>query len=254
MPQELALSALALCVIAAFLAGYVDAVAGGGGLIQLPVLLFVFPSEALATISGTNKSASIVGTSGAAATYARRMPVDKKILFPMALCAFAGSALGASLVTQVSRKWFEPVVLLVLIGVTIFTLIRPDFGAIEVAAKRGRIAASLLALGIGFYDGIMGPGTGMFLVLGLISVVGCSFLTSSALAKFVNVATNLAALMVFIPTGHVMWAVTACMAPANLIGGLLGARTALSRGSAFVRGVFLVMIAILILRLVISVT
>lgn len=253
MSQEIALSVIAICVVAAFLAGFVDAVAGGGGLIQLPVLLLVFPNAALASLAGTNKSASIVGTTGAAATYARKMPIDRKLLAPMATAAFVGSAGGAALVTRVSRVWFEPVILVVLIAITIFTLLRPDVGAIDVAQPRGPLASTALAFAIGFYDGIMGPGTGMFLVLGLVAYVGCSFLTASALAKFVNVATNLAALVVFIPIGHVMWAVTAFMAPANLLGGLVGARTALNRGSAFVRAIFLTMIAVLIIRLVISI-
>ena len=142
--------------------------------------------------------------------------------------------------------------MVLLIGVTVFTLMRPDFGSVHRGTSRGPGTAAAVGAGLGFYDGIMGPGTGMFLVLGLIAALGASFLGASATAKFVNVATNLAALAVFVPGGHVIWALTAAMAPANLLGGGVGARTAMNRGSTFVRAVFLAMIALMITRLAIS--
>lgn len=250
--DDVTLLTVVICVAAAFVAGFVDAVAGGGGLIQLPVLLSVFPSLPLATVSGTNKSVSVVGTTAASVTYARRMPLQRATILPMAVCAFAGSAAGAALVTRVSRAAFEPVILVLLIAVTVFTLVRPDLGRIERHRTSRPWAAAALGAAIGFYDGIMGPGTGMFLVLGGIAVLGGTFLSSSAMAKFVNVATNLAALAVFVPTGHVLWHITALMAPANLIGAVVGARTALNRGSIFVRVVFLAMIMLLIGRLALS--
>ena len=243
---------LVICIGVAFLAGFVDAVAGGGGLIQLPVMLLAFPNQSLATVSGTNKSISIVGTTAAARTYAKQIPFNPKFVVPMAASAFAGSAGGAALVTRISRAAFEPIILGMLIAVVIVTLFRPDFGNVTRPQPRGPVSASVVGAGIGFYDGIMGPGTGMFLVFSLIAYIGLDFLTSSATAKFVNVATNAAALVVFIPTNHVMWAITAVMAPANLLGGLVGARTALNRGSAFVRIVFLVMVGLMIARLVTS--
>lgn len=252
MWHDVSMWTLAICIAAAFLAGFVDAVAGGGGLIQLPVMLLAFPHESLATVSGTNKSISIVGTTAAARTYAKRIAFNPKFVATMAFFAFLGSASGAALVTKVSRQAFEPILLSMLIAVAVFTLFRPDFGNVPRHDSRGLVAASTYGAGIGFYDGIMGPGTGMFLVFGLIAYIGLDFLTSSAVAKFVNVATNAAALVVFIPTNHIMWAITLSMAPANLIGGLIGARTALNRGSTFVRLVFLVMVGLMILRLVTS--
>lgn len=252
MWHDVSLWTLAICIVAAFLAGFVDAVAGGGGLIQLPVMLIAFPNQSLATVSGTNKSISIVGTTAAAKTYSSRIRFNTRFIFLMALSAFMGSALGAAFVTKISRAAFEPILLLVLIGVALFTLFRPDFGKVSRPKPRGALAASVYGLAIGFYDGIMGPGTGMFLVLGLVAFIGLDFLTSSATAKFVNVATNAAALFIFIPTNHVMWSITAAMAPANLLGGLFGARTALNRGSAFVRAIFLIMVGLMIIRLVIS--
>jgi uncharacterized membrane protein YfcA len=239
-----------ICVVAAFLAGFVDAVAGGGGLIQLPVLLWTFPSASLASILGTNKAVSIVGTSTAANTYRKRIQVSAKQLVPMMSAAFVGSLCGAILATNVSREMFEPIILVVLIAVGSFTILRPDFGKLETNRDVPRALVPLIGLVIGFYDGLIGPGTGMFLLFSLVSFVGTSFLGASAIAKFVNVATNLAALIIFIPGGHVIWLIAALMAPANLIGGYLGARTALDRGSSFVRLIFLTMLVALVARLI----
>lgn len=247
---EISIWLVAICVAAAFLAGFVDAVAGGGGLIQLPVLLWTFPSAPLASILGTNKAVSIVGTSAAANTYRQRIKINANLLAPMLAAAFIGSLGGALLATNVSREVFEPVILVILIAVGTFTLLRPDFGTLETERSPSPILTPLIGLVIGFYDGLIGPGTGMFLLFSLVSFAGTSFLGASAIAKFVNVATNLAALIIFIPGGHVIWVVAALMAPANLIGGFLGARTALDRGSSFVRVIFLTMLAALVLRLI----
>ncbi len=242
-----------LCVLAALLAGFIDAVAGGGGLIQLPALLFALPNLPLATVLGTNKSVSIVGTSAAANTYRKRMPITPKFVAGMAAAAFVGSLAGSMLATHVNRAVFEPVILGILIAVALFTFFRPDYGSVEVEAKATHpTTAPFIGAAIGFYDGLIGPGTGMFLLFGLVSIVGFTFLSASATAKFVNVATNFASLVIFIPTHHVLWALAALMAPANLLGSVIGARTALDRGSAFVRVVFLCMVCALVLKLVLS--
>lgn len=251
LPENISLWVVALCVAAAFLAGFVDAVAGGGGLIQLPILLISFPNTALATVMGTNKSVSIVGTTAAANTYRKKIPTDRRVLLPMVSCAFLGSMAGSALVTHVERTWFEPIILVILIGVAIFTLARPSFGQHEKVNKDiAIIRSALLGAGIGFYDGIIGPGTGMFLLFGLVSVLGATFLQASATAKFVNVATNFASLVIFIPSGHIIWLLTLLMAPANLIGGIVGAKTALDKGSYFVRAIFIVMLIVLIGRFI----
>jgi uncharacterized membrane protein YfcA len=251
LPENISFWVLALCVSAAFLAGFVDAVAGGGGLIQLPILLVSFPNTALATIMGTNKSVSIVGTTAAANTYRKKLPTDRRVLIPMVSFAFLGSMGGSALVTHVDRRWFEPIILIILIAVAIFTLLRPTFGQHEKPNQEiALIKAALLGAGIGFYDGIIGPGTGMFLLFGLVSVLGATFLQASATAKFVNVATNFASLVIFIPGGHIIWLLTLLMAPANLIGGVIGARTAIDKGSYFVRAIFIVMLLVLITRFI----
>jgi uncharacterized membrane protein YfcA len=169
----------------------------------------------------------------------------------MIIFAFLGSMAGSALVTYVEREWFEPIILVILIVVALFTIFRPTFGQHEKNIKNAATFKSVLLGGlIGFYDGIIGPGTGMFLLFGLVSVLGSTFLQASATAKFVNVATNFASLVIFIPGGHIIWLLTLVMAPANLLGGVVGARTALDKGSKFVRAIFIIMIAVLIIRFI----
>lgn len=254
MIEEISIWIILLCIAAAFLAGFVDAVAGGGGLIQLPTLLVALPNTALATIMGTNKAVSIIGTSAAANTYRKKIPTNKRVLIPMLGFAFAGSLVGSTLVTYVDRAWFEPVILVVLIGVAIFTILRPSFGQSEkLASDHKTLKATFIGAIIGFYDGLIGPGTGMFLLFGLVTLLGATFLQASATAKFVNVATNAASLIVFIPTGHIIWLLAALMAPANLAGGIVGAKTAIDKGSIFVRAIFIVMLLVLISRFIFTI-
>ena len=248
--------ALAGLLVAALLAGWVDAVSGGGGLIQLPALLVGLPDAAPATVLGTNKLSSIIGTSAAARTYWRAAVTDVGTAVPMAIAAFIGSAIGAFVATRLPGSWFRPLALVLLVVVGAWTLLRPDLGERQDLRWHGgedhgrhRVAAVALGGGIGLYDGVFGPGTGTFLVFGLVALLGYSFLNASAIAKVVNVSTNLAALTVFGATGHVLWLLGLTMGAANLVGGVVGARTAVRRGSGFVRVVFLVVVAVLLLKL-----
>lgn len=242
---------LVLCGFA-FLAGALDAVVGGGGLVQLPALLVVLPQAPVVSLLGTNKLASVVGTGSAAVTYSRRVPVDRRTAAWMAGTAFLGSAAGAFVATQVSGDVLRPVVLVALVGVLGYTLRSPSLGEVEqlrLAARAQRLVAVGGGALIGFYDGFLGPGTGSFLVFLLVGAVGLSFLHASATAKVVNTATNLAALALFALGGHVYWALGAAMAAANLAGSQVGARLAIRRGSGWVRRVFVGVVSALILRL-----
>jgi len=242
---------LVLCAFA-FLAGALDAVVGGGGLIQLPALLLVLPQVPVVQLLGTNKLASVVGTGSAAVTYARQVPVDRGTAVPMVVSAFAGSALGAALATVVPGSALRPLVLVALVAVLAFTLRRPALGEVEslrLSARAQRRVAVGGGAGIGLYDGLVGPGTGSFLVFLLVGVVGLSFLHASATAKAVNTATNLAALLLFGLAGHVLWGLGLLMAASNLLGSQVGARAAIRRGSAWVRRVFVVVVGALVLRL-----
>ena len=250
MEVELA-DALLLCAFA-LLAGALDAVVGGGGLVQLPALLVVLPQAPVVALLGTNKLASVVGTASAAVTYNRRIAVDRRTAGVMAAAAFVGSGAGALLATAVDGDVLKPVVLVALVAVLAYTLRTPSLGEVERLRLRAggqRAVAVLGGAGIGFYDGLVGPGTGSFLVFLLVGAVGLSFLHASATAKVVNTMTNLAALLLFAAGGHVLWALGAAMAAANLLGSQLGTRLALRRGSAWVRQVFVVVVSALVLRL-----
>jgi uncharacterized membrane protein YfcA len=242
---------LLLCAFA-FLAGGLDAIVGGGGLVQLPALLVVLPQAPVVALLGTNKLASIVGTASAAVTYNRRIAVDRHTAGWMALAALAGSALGALLATQVDGDVLEPVVLVALVAVLAYTLRSPSLGEVERLRLRAGAQRSVALAGgalIGFYDGFVGPGTGSFLVFLLVGAVGLSFLHASATAKVVNTATNLSALALFAAGGHVLWGLGAAMAASNLAGSQVGTRLAIRRGSAWVRRVFVVVVTVLIARL-----
>lgn len=243
---ELGLDALALLVVSAFLAGGVDAVVGGGGLIQLPALMLAFPGAAPVQLLATNKLGSIAGTSMSSITYYRRVRPDLRTAAPLAIAAFAGSALGALVAFHIPRSAFNPIVLVALIVVGGYIVFKPELGRVEQLRHSGRrhyLSAMAIGAAVGFYDGALGPGTGSFLVFALVSWLGYAFLEASAKARIANFATNLAALLVFVPQGAVMWQAGLLIATANLAGGYVGARVAVAKGAGFIRGVFIVVVS-----------
>ncbi|WP_239079067.1 sulfite exporter TauE/SafE family protein [Cellulomonas marina] len=251
MLPSLDASTLVLLLLAALAAGWVDAVVGGGGLVQLPVLLLtpgVSPVQALAT----NKLAGAMGTAVSALTYYRRVQPSLRTALPMAGVAALGAGLGALSATAVPPGVLQPVVLVALVVVGVYTAVRPALGEttrLRFSGHRHLLAAAGTGAVIGWYDGIAGPGTGAFLVFTLVGLLGYGFLEASATAKIVNLATNLGALLVFALHGSVLWWLGASMGVANLVGGYLGARTAVRGGSRLVRVVFLVVVAVLVARL-----
>lgn len=248
---DLGAGTVVLLLLAALSAGWVDAVVGGGGLLQLPALLLVpgmTPLNALAT----NKVASIFGTATSSITYYRRVHPDLRTALPMAGLALVGAAGGALSASLLPEQVLQPVIVVALLAVAVYTLARPALGeatALRWHGRRHHLVAGAAGAAIGFYDGILGPGTGSFLVFTLVGLLGYAFLEASAKAKIVNFATNLGALLVFVPQGAVLWGLGLLMGSANLLGGYLGARTAVARGSGFVRVVFLLVVGALILRL-----
>jgi uncharacterized protein len=248
---SLGATTVALLVLAAFAAGWIDAVVGGGGLIQLPVLLLVPGMETVQALA-TNKLSSAMGTTSSAVTYYRRVHPELRTALPTAAVAALGAAAGALSAAAVPDGVLEPVILVALVVVAAYTLLRPSVGGVtelRFSGHRHTVVAALTGAVIGFYDGIAGPGTGAFLVFALVGLLGYAFLEASATAKIINLATNLGALVVFALDGSVLWLLGLAMGVANLAGGYLGARTAVSAGSRFVRWVFLVVVAVLIVRL-----
>jgi len=246
------LSVLALLGLAALTAGFVDAVVGGGGLIQLPALLLGLPAASPVEVLATNKLASICGTTVSSATYYRRIKPDPRTFLPLMLLAFVGSAAGAGVAFLIPKDAFDPIVLVALVVVGAYVVLRPDIGGeteLRFAGHRHTAVAMLTGLGVGFYDGALGPGTGSFFVFTLVGLLGYSFLEASAKARLANWATNLAALCVFVPQGAVLWKVGLLMGACNLAGGYLGARTAVARGAGFVRAFFIVVVTAFVIRI-----
>ncbi|MFJ8691655.1 TSUP family transporter [Streptomyces roseolilacinus] len=238
---------------AAAAAGWVDAVVGGGGLVLIPALMVAFPHLPPAVALGTNKLTAITGTTVAAVTYARRTRLDRSVALPAAGLAVPAAGFGALSASSLPADWFRPVIMALLIAVAVFVSTRPNFGALQdpdaVSRRRRLFVVAFAGCGIGFYDGIFGPGTGTFLIMVFTSLLSLEFLQSSALAKVVNVGTNLGALTVFALQGQVLWLLGAAMAVCNIAGARIGAKTALRRGSGFVRTVLLVVVACMVVKL-----
>ncbi len=237
--------------LASLFAGFVDSIVGGGGLILVPALFAVFPNTHPATHYGVNKSASIWGTGVATVQYARRVSMPWRSLLPAAAVCFAGSMAGAWTVTVISPDFLRRLLPVILLGVLIYTLARKDLGrhhAPRFEGRREALAAAVLGLTIGFYDGFFGPGTGSFFIFLFVRWLGFDFLHASASAKLLNTTSNLAAVMLFAWKGHVWWHFALVMAVANVVGSLLGTRLALKHGSGFVRGAFIVVVIALILK------
>lgn len=242
---------IVLLVIAALFAGWVDAVVGGGGLIQLPAVLLVpglSPVQALAV----NKLSSFIGTLTSAITYYRRTTSDIRTALPMAAVALVASFCGAVVATVIPAEVFTPIIMVALFAVLLFTIFKPNAGeltALKFLGKKHIIFALMIGAGIGFYDGILGPGTGSFLMIAMMTVLGYSMLQSAAQTKIVNTATNLGALILFALGGHQVWMLGFAMGIANMLGGYLGARTAISRGTGFIRVLMMCVVSVLILKL-----
>jgi uncharacterized protein len=246
------LDVVALMAVAGFAAGWVDAVVGGGGLVQLPALLLGFPGASPAQILATNKIAGIAGTATSSITYWRRVRPDLRTAVPMAVVAYFGAIGGALVGLHIPKSAFNPIILVTLVVVGAYTVARPSMGAqtaLRFDGHRHTFVAMVTGFLIGVYDGALGPGTGSFLVFALVGLMGYAFLEASAKAKIANFATNLGALTVFAPGGHVMWGIGLVMAAANLLGGYTGARTAVAKGSRFVRVVFVLVLAAFIIRI-----
>lgn len=242
---------LFLASLASLLAGCVDAIVGGGGLILVPALFAIFPTTHPATLFGTNKGASVWGTGMATAQYSRRVRMPWHALAPAALTGFVAALGGAWLVTVVSPEFLRKALPAVLLLVLLYTLARKDLGRHHApchsGARETAIACGIGAV-IGFYDGFFGPGTGSFFVFLFVRLLGYDFLHASASAKLLNTATNVAALLLFTLKGHVWWHFALTMALANVAGSLAGTHLALKHGTGFVRGAFIAVVSALILK------
>jgi uncharacterized membrane protein YfcA len=240
-----------LLCLAAFSAGFIDAIVGGGGLIQMPAGLILLPDLPVSKVIGSLKVPAFSGTSVATFQYLKKVRLDLKLALLMMSIALVAAYLGSELLTHVSNAFMKPLLLAILVALAIYTYVKKDFGQykpVTISKKKQYRVAVLISLIIGFYDGFIGPGTGSFLIIAFITLMGFDFLHASANAKLVNLSTNLGSITLFILKGQIIWAVALPMAASNALGGWLGAKLAISKGNDFIRIFFLVVMCGTILR------
>ena len=244
------LTLLFLCM-ASFGAGFVDAIVGGGGLIQVPIALIMMPNFPVATVIGTLKIPAFSGTFFAAKQYIKKVQIEWKTIALMCIVAFSFAFLGSELLSKMGNKHMKPILFWVLIIVAVYTYTKKSFGQTQskdLSRKSLLLRGLLLSATVGFYDGFIGPGTGSFLVLGFIALMGYDFLQASAHAKLVNLSTNFGSIVLFFIKGSIIWGIAIPMAICNAVGGLLGAKLAIAKGNQFIRVFFLLVICATILR------
>lgn len=249
--MDIEITTIILLCLGAFLAGFVDAIVGGGGLIQTPIGLILLPQLPVATIIGSLKIPAFCGTFFAAKQYLKKVDMNWKQLYAMMILAFCCSFTGSYLLTQVHNDFMKPILLMVLSLVAIYTYSKKNFGNQVVknhSTKKHFFYAILIAIIIGSYDGFIGPGAGSFLVLAFISVLGFDFLHASANAKMVNLATNFGSIVFFLLHGSIIWSIAIPMAIFNALGGIAGAKLALHKGNQFIRLFFLLVVIATLIR------
>lgn len=240
-----------LVALASLLAGFVDSIVGGGGLILVPALFATYASAVPGDLLGTNKSASIWGTGVATVQYARRVRIRWQAMLPAALTSFVAAFAGAWVVTLVSADLLRKLLPAILVALLVYTLSRKDLGRVHaptLSLANERLTACAIAAVVGFYDGFFGPGTGSFFIFFFVRFLGYDFLNASVSAKLLNLSTNASSLILFTAMGHVWWHLTLWLAAANVIGSVLGARLALKHGAGFVRVIFIAVVGALILK------
>lgn len=241
---------LYLC-LAAFCAGFVDAVVGGGGLIQTPLALVFLPHLPVATVIGTLKIPAFSGTAIATRQYLRKVKIKWKFLGIMALIAFVSAFLGSQLLTVVSNDFIKPVLLVILLALAFYTLFKKNFGQAkekQIPWQRAVLNGGMVSVGVGFYDGFIGPGAGTFFILGLVTLLGMDFLHANTNAKLINLATNAGSISLFLLKGTIIWSIALPMAVCNALGGFVGAQLAIKKGNRFIRYVLIFVIFLAIGR------
>ena len=252
MLENLTAVNLALLGLAMFTSGFIDAIAGGGGLIQTPAMLLSFPDKNPVEVVATSKTAAFFGTSTAAIQYRKFIKTDSRLLIAMVVPAFIGACFGSLLASHISSESFKSSIFFMMITIFIYTLFKPDLGKVHVekhSPRKMMVIGAIAACLIGFYDGLIGPGTGTMLMIALVAIMGFAFVGASAIAKVVNATTNLASIIVVGLRIGIMWKLGLVLAVANLAGGYMGSHMAIKKGSSFIRIFYLIVTGILILRL-----
>jgi uncharacterized protein len=249
--HELLPHVFVLLVLAAFLAGFIDSIAGGGGLITVPVLLLagLSPVQAL----GTNKLQSLFGSGSATCSYAAKGHVSLGRQWKSAAISAIGSALGAFVATRVSSEWLRAILPFLMIAIAIYFLAKPVISDEERAQRLPPVVfmATLVPL-IGFYDGIFGPGTGSFFMLAFVTLAGYGLLKATAHTKLLNFASNVGAFAVFSLSGAVDWRIGILMGAAQFLGARVGAHTAMNNGAKLIKPLLVTVCLVLAAKLLFS--
>lgn len=244
-------TAIMSLVVLAFMAGLIDAVVGGGGLIQVPALLINLPNVPLPTLFGTNKIVALSGTSISAYQYSKRIKLNFRVLLFVSLSAAIASYSGAKIVSRINVSLLKPAILIILVLILVYTLIKKDLGKVKtksLSTDRQILYGSIIGLLVGFYDGFFGPGTGSFFVLAFVVILGFEFVEASAYSKVINCVTNISALVVFIRQGNYIVGLAILMAIFNILGSITGTTLAIKKGNQFIRIIFILIVSILIVR------
>lgn len=243
------LTLFTLCVFA-FFAGFVDSIAGGGGLIQLPAMIFFLPQLPIVNLIATNKFVNSCGTVISSLHYSRKLKFPVKEYLPILGCAFIFSLLGAKTLTYIHDDILRPIVFVLILVMLLYTLFKKDFGQVRkynLVPHHEKLALILIGSVLGFYDGFFGPGMGSLLLFCFISIIGFDFLYATALAKLTNLSANVGAVLLFIFYHKILYHYAFPMMAFNMVGNYAGASFAIKKGSKFIRVIFLfVLVGVLI--------
>lgn len=240
-----------LTALAGFAAGLIDSIVGGGGLVLTPAMLNLHPGLNILQAIGTQRTSSIMGTSVAAWNYLRKIHIERRILLPACVAAMAASAIGVQFAKRLDPELLKWTVLAICVILAVYTVFRKDLGLKEERRfhpKHESLAALSIGTATGFYNGLIGPGTGTIMVFAFVSFLGLDFLKSSAVSKAANVSADISSWTVLMLSGFVLWVLAVPLIIGNMLGSYIGSHMAIRKGQTFVRAVFLVIVLALIAR------
>ena len=251
MFTEFGLDVLLLLALAGFLGGFIDSIAGGGGLITVPALLLagLTPVEAI----GTNKAQSVFGSATASYAYIRAGLVDWRSQLPWAALSFAGAVAGAALATVLPGEWLHTALPVLLVVIALYFAFKPDMDDVD---RTRRVPPFLFGVTIvpliGFYDGLFGPGAGSFMMLAFVALAGYGVLKAAAHTRLINFSSILGSLVFFAAAGVVAWKVALVMGAAQIAGGRLGAMLAMKNGARLIKPLLVGTCVVLAIKLLLD--
>ncbi len=251
--MEISLQIVLTLTLVSFIAGFVDAAVGGGGLIQTPIAFILLPTYSVVNIIGSLKIPSLGGTLLAFFTYRKKVYISVSLIFIFGLIAFFSSMLGTYMLTLISNQYFKTILFVVLILIAIYTFFKKEFGQshktdIDLFSFKNLVIQTFLVVLIGFYDGFIGPGTGTILLMCYVYFLKFDFMHASLYAKGINVFTNLGSILFFIWKGTIIWSITIPMLLANVCGSYMGSNLALAKGNKYLKSILMYVVTLIIIK------